>query len=465
MLDGEITGPAGARRARRARRLLAGAVLAAGAASGSAAPAEEAPAESLLDVYRQALAADPQLRGRHFETEVLRAEQREALAGLLPEVTAQAEVREIDREEIRTGSFAPPQDRRYTQTQYAINLYQPVINLAAWHSWRGSQRRAEAGEAELEAERQKLVYRVIEAYLKVLTAQAELRLSWRERAAVSARLEETEARYEEQLVRASELQEVRARHANARAGVRRAQSELDTAREQLTAITDERYDEIAGLMADPQLPQPQPAAVEAWVNRAVADNPRVVAARVRADAGRSDVRAARGERYPTVDLTAGYMRFDDYDGSLSSRELEDYSVGLRVSVPLYQGGSAGARVRRAERERSRQLEELERARREVRKEARSAFLSLDSLRSEVGALEQAVKAGRRAVEAAEAEMKGGTGSVVDVLDAERELIATQRDLKEARHKYLLRLAELRRAAGQLTTEDVAALDRLFREAP
>ena len=440
---------------------LAGALL---VGSGPAA-AVEPPAESLLDVYRQAVEADPRLRGQGLEAEVLRAEQREALAGLLPQAVARAEIRRIDREEIRTGSQLPPEARDYTQEQYGVDLYQPVFDLAAWHSWQASDRRTEAGEAELEAERQELVYRVTEAYLEVLAAQAELELIRREREAVAARLEQTEARHAEDLVARSELEEVRARRANVSASVRRAESELDTARERLAEIIDERPERLAGLADDPQLPEPQPAALEPWLERALADNPRIVAARSRVEAGGREVRAARGERYPRVDLTAGYMRFDDYDGSRQSRELEDYSIGLQVNVPLYEGGAASARVQRAERERGRELEELEQTRRGVRSEARSAFNGLESLRAELSALEQSVRAGERAVEAAEAEVDARVRSVVDLLDAEHELFAARRDRTEAQHEYLLRTVELRRAAGQLDIDDVRALDRLFKGVP
>ena len=73
----------------------------------------------------------------------------------------------------------------------------------------------------------------------------------------------------------------------------------------------------------------------------------------------------------------------------------------------------------------------------------------------------AVRSGERTVQAMEDEVEAGTREITDLLEAQRELFESRRNLAEARHQYLLDTLQLRRAAGHLSGDDLVTLDRLF----
>jgi len=50
---------------------------------------------------------------------------------------------------------------------------------------------------------------------------------------------------------------------------------------------------------------------------------------------------------------------------------------------------------------------------------------------------------------------------IDVLNAQSQLFQTKRDLAQARYNVLLGTLKLRQAAGTLTEEDVASINRLL----
>jgi len=52
---------------------------------------------------------------------------------------------------------------------------------------------------------------------------------------------------------------------------------------------------------------------------------------------------------------------------------------------------------------------------------------------------------------------------VDVLNAEQQLYATRKDLAAARYQTLLAGLQLKAAAGQLTEQDLRAIDALLKE--
>lgn len=430
--------------------------------------------DSLLEIYRYSVQADPKLRGKYLESRALRADQRVALGALLPRVTISSEIRHTDREEQRASPGLAPattRERTFTQQQYMLNISQPLFDLPAWHKWQSSQRTAEAGKAKLEARRQELIHQVAEAYLRVLGAQSKLALKERELKAVTASLRRAEALYEEEEIATSEYQQARARHDTVRAGVIRAEGELEVALEKLSQLTDRNHRQLAGLRDEAELPQLDPLDLDAWLEHAYAGNPELIAARAELEAQGRKVQAAAGKRYPTVDLIGGYTRFDDADdvnmdnpsmAERTARQLDDYYIGLRVQMPLYQGGSMGARVQGAEYQRDRQRAEVERIRRKVRTEARSAYQGIISGRSEIEAYSVAVRSGARTVEAMQDEVELGTRDITDLLEAQRKHFEAQRNLAEARHQYLLNTLQLRRAAGHLSGKDMVALNKLFK---
>ncbi|MCG5529698.1 TolC family outer membrane protein [Halorhodospira halochloris] len=432
-------------------------------------------AESLLDIYRQAEQADPELRGLYLEYEALLEDRRAALGALLPSAQISAEIRYTDRDEERAQLEEMGSEtefsRTFTQKQYMLNVSQPLFDLPAWHQWQGSQRSADAGEAELEARRQDLIHGVAEAYLGVLDAQTNVELQERELEAVQASLRQAEALHEAREIATSEYEQAQARYDNVRAALIRAEGELEVAHEQLAELTDRRHYNLATLRSDAELPPLDPPELDIWLEHAFAGNPELIAARAELAAEGRQARAASAQRYPTVDLVGGYTRFDDAaevdmdaadPAERNARQLDDLYIGVQVQMPLFEGGAINARTRAANHRHDRQREQVEQVRRGVRSEARSAFQGILSGRSQIEAYQVAVRSGERTVQAMQDEVEAGTRDITDLLEAQRELFESRRNLAEARHQYLLDTLKLRRAAGHLSGEDILSLDQLFR---
>ncbi|MCG5496568.1 TolC family outer membrane protein [Ectothiorhodospira variabilis] len=423
---------------------------------------EPVPSEDLLTIFDLARAADPTLRGQHFELEYLREQRREDLSRLLPQVYASGEVRRTRRDQIQSGMAGEQElTRDFTMKRYGIDMRQPIVDVPAWHALRRGDREVNRGEAELEAARQDLVARVTEAYLQVLGAQSGVALATRELRAIEANRERVEGLYEERMVALADLEEVRARRDSASAALIRAEGELDVALERLTEITDMPHERLAGLREDALLPAPDPADLDSWVEQALTGNPEIIAAGERVSAAERDIRGARAGRYPSLDFVASYSYLDDLDGTAFGRKFEDAAIGFQLDVPLYTGGGVSARARGAGHVRDRERQALEATRRSVRADVRSAWRAVLSSGSEINALQQAVRSNERSLEAVDAGFGAGLRPLSDVLDAQSELFAARRDLAQARHEYLIHMVNLRRAAGQLGEEDIVGLNNML----
>jgi outer membrane protein len=106
-------------------------------------------------------------------------------------------------------------------------------------------------------------------------------------------------------------------------------------------------------------------------------------------------------------------------------------------------------------------EQLQEQRRQVVRSSSDAYRGVKTALQRVQALDQARTSTRSALDATEAGFDVGTRTIVDVLDAQRELFGAERDYQQARHAYLLNTLRLKEAAGQLSEKALAAVNELL----
>ena len=127
-------------------------------------------------------------------------------------------------------------------------------------------------------------------------------------------------------------------------------------------------------------------------------------------------------------------------------------------MPIYSGGAIDANVRVAQASYVEVSQALEQNYRSVVRQVRSSFNDVNSQMSVIRALEQAVISAQSALQATEAGFEVGTRTIVDVLLSTRNLFDAQRNLSGARYDYILAQLQLKQAAGNLTEDDLLAIN-------
>jgi len=130
------------------------------------------------------------------------------------------------------------------------------------------------------------------------------------------------------------------------------------------------------------------------------------------------------------------------------------SVGVAATIPIYQGGEPAARIRQAQAIEGQTLEQAVGAERGVVAQARSAFATYKAALETISSQETAVKANELALEGARAERSVGTRTVLDVLNAEQELLNSQVLLVTARRDAYVGGFQLLNAMGQAEARDL-----------
>jgi outer membrane protein len=200
-------------------------------------------------------------------------------------------------------------------------------------------------------------------------------------------------------------------------------------------------------------PSPQaPKGLNDAVETSARESPNVVAALYREQAARFNVDLIRGERLPTVQLEANYARRFELQESIESAETT--TVTGRVTVPFYTGGEVEARVRQAKHTHVQRLQEIEQARTEVREQVVTAWSQLEAAKAAVESDKISVEANRVALAGVREEERVGQRTLLDVLNAEQELLNSEVTLVTDRRNLVVASYSLLSTIGRLNAQEL-----------
>jgi len=418
-----------------------------------------ASADTLLDIYKLAIASDPVLRQAQAAYQAVAESKNQAKAGLFPQITLGANLTR-DRQDITstTSSFFQPETFYYNTKGYQLSLSQALYHHELFAQVREADASTAQAEADYQAAQQDLEVRATDGYFKVLAAGDNLEFAQSETKANQHLLEQAQQRFDVGLIAITDVQEAKAAYDQSVAQEITAQNQLSIAKEELREVTGEFHDKLQPLKEDVTLPSPEPSDVGKWVETALQQNYQLIAAQAAVEKAREEVELNRAGHYPQLDAVASYGYSDVSAGMFGGSESSDARIGLQFSLPLYQGGGVSAQVQAAVYRLTQAKEALEQQRRSTDRQTRSAYLTvLDAINS-VNANKQAVISSQSALDATQAGYEVGTRTIVDVLQSQRNLFNAQRNYAKARYAYIVSSLRLKQAAGMLTPADLEMIN-------
>lgn len=419
----------------------------------------------LVGSYQKALQADPAMLAAD---QALLAGREKAVQGralLRPQVALTASVSGVDQHS--STSLPPPiadllkPDSSGSVHQAAVQLVQPLYDAKASAEKKQLQQQAELAQVSHHQASEDLLQRVAEAYFGVLLAQEHLRVTRAEKNAVAMQRDRAQARFDVGRGKITDVQEAQSRFDSVLAREVSAQSALAQREAQYQELTGEPAAGLAALRPGFAPSPPQPDDLQAWQQKGLEHNTRVLAKRSELAIADAEIAKYRLSGRPTLDLVAS-VTHKGQNGSLSPLVSPDSSrsavIGVQLNVPLYAGGALDSKARESSAKKSQAEQELSAARRDARLQVQDAFLAVKTGVARIGALEQSVVSARTALEATMLGRDVGTRTELDVLDAQQRLFNAQLDLAQARNDYLLGRIRLASATGELQESDLRALN-------
>lgn len=308
-----------------------------------------------------------------------------------------------------------------------------------------------SGRDALKATENSVLYDLAAAYADVLRDERIAASARLQKDTIQGQLDGARRRFELGDATRTDVQQAEARAAVAAAGVVAADESLAVSRSAFARLAGRPPETLAPLPALTGLPSTLDEALAAS-----ASSPRLRAAQANADAAREATDVARGGLLPSLDAVAGVQYLSGgapnaFTGQLPNDRTASYG-GVQVRVPIFQGGTEYAEIARARAVRSQRLAQVALTEREVSDSVREAWVRWTASRQTIEASRAAVAANEAAAEGVRREAIGGARTLLDVLDAQNELLNARVGLERAVRNEFVARAALLAALGRLSPD-------------
>jgi outer membrane protein len=202
-------------------------------------------------------------------------------------------------------------------------------------------------------------------------------------------------------------------------------------------------------------PSAEQKDLTAWLRLAERQHPAIVAARAAVQAARDEVVSARSADRPTIDLTANYYENGFPNQGLTSANLRAATVGLTVTVPLFDGFLTRYNVEQAKATVDVREGQLRQARQATLMAVVQTYADSRSALANVIVSEDLLTAAQSALESSQRRYSQGAADIVELLNAQGALADARmertRSLADWRSERLRLLA----STGMLDRADIA----------
>jgi len=314
-------------------------------------------------------------------------------------------------------------------------------------------RRLEARELESRALVQTLAADTATLYVNLRVAQALLvgMVADRDSRRETARL--VGAKAEAGFEAPAQAALARAALAEAESRVVHQQAEIDRLLQPLAVVTTLPEAELRRLLAPPDtaatevlLPRPPGLALPALPSELLRQRPDLRVLELELAALAAEVGVAEAERYPTVTLTGsiGYTLTRRMGVSLDGAT---WGFGPAIVLPIFDAGRRGAAVERARAQHDEVRANYRVLALQAVREVEHALLELRDNAARAALQQQALSGYQSFARAAEARLRAGVGSVLELEEARRAVLAARLATLELERQRLLAWIGLHRATG------------------
>jgi len=368
----------------------------------------------------------------------------QALSGWRPSLNATASTssKQFDNSSTRNTTHINP---RTITLDVSQSLYAGGKTTAAISS---AENAIKAQRARLISTEQNVLLGATTAYLNVLRDQHVLDLNVQNERILKRHLEATQNRFNVGEITKTDVYQARSRLAGATSARIQAEGTLASSRANYVNLIGEAPEKLEPAALPLMLPKTLDEALKTANER----NPIVMAAvydeRVAADS----IDTARGSLMPSIDLTGSANRsLDTISKNYWSNAME---AKVTLSVPLYQSGTVYSQLRQARQLASASRLATAQARRDATESVRKEWQNLQATRARIESIKSQVLAANTALEGVNREANAGSRTVLDVLDSEQELLNAEVNLVTSQRDEQVAALTLLSAEGKLTAIDL-----------
>jgi outer membrane protein len=294
------------------------------------------------------------------------------------------------------------------------------------------------------------------AYYAVLAARAQVTAQAQQETALRTSLDAVEVRLRGGL--AARADQLRARAALSEATLARQAAERDLAKAEAALKQAAAIEQTRVLMLDWEVAPPAPLDAATLLADLLAEaerqRPDLRALQAAAASARAEAQRARAARWPSLSLAANTGRTFFLEDELSPST--SYSVGVNVSLPLFDGGRLAAEARAAERDAERLQADADSQRSQVSLAVAEAYHDVRHAQAQREGVVIQFDSASESAQAAEARYRAGVGSLLELLTAQADLARARQAQAQADADWLAAFSRLNHALGRLPADSFAS---------
>ncbi len=420
-----------------------------------AAAPPNGPALSLEQALRTALQNHPELRRAQAGVGAANARADQLRAPLLPQVQANLSYQRS------TANFVPrpgslPRDLSSTGSRSSFDTFDYFSgSLSAsqlvWDfgqttgRWRASQAQAEAQKESARTSEQQVLLNVHTAFFTARAAKALVEVAQETLENQRQHLAQAEAFVQIGTRPEIDVAQARTDLANARVQLINAQNGYATAKAQLNLAMGVEGPADYQVSNDVlEVVEGEASTTDALLEEAIRARPELASLTRQQESQALTLRSIRGNYWPSLGVSTGLT-----EGAASiDRNAWNWSAGVNLSWPIFQGLQTRAQVREAEYGLFALDAQSDALRQQVRLEVERARLAVVAAKEELVAADEALSAARERLRLAEGRYETGVGNIIELGDAQVALTNAAAQRVQSEYRLASARAQLLNALGR-----------------
>jgi len=329
-------------------------------------------------------------------------------------------------------------------------LNQPIFtggrNLA---TYRSAKIGVDLSKENVETVKLDIVLQVREGYFKILRAEKFLAVGEQQVKQFEAQLEVTKAFFDVGIQPKNDVLLAEVRLANARQLLVRAANELATAKASFNILLRREVDaplEVVDILAYKAFP----LSFERSLEEALRLRPEIKTAQLGIDKAKEDVKSARSEFFPTINLAGNYDRYsDDFETSGGVKFNDRWTIQALATFTLWNWGNTAfkvgenkVKVTQAEDSKMQQIES-------ITLEVKNDYLNLVTAEKNINVTEKAIEQAEENLRMNEERYKYQVATQTEVLDAVTLLAQAKVNYYGALSDFNIAKSQLERSMGRM----------------
>ena len=407
-------------------------------------------AENFSTALKKAYNNNPELNAERESLNISEQDLKISKGSYLPTITLSGSKSEEDTEKLtnRDGSDAAKAD--VDPTVETITITQTLIDFGRGAELAKSKIGIELAKAKLLKKEQEILYKSIEAYTGLVSADEKLKINRSNVNLLDRQVETDRIRLERGNISLSDVAQSESSFAEAQAKLIQAENDF--------LISKLNYENVIGKLNNPEsldkssiteisLPDQLSAAIEISKK----NNPDLIIAQLEYEQSKKDTSSAKSDLAPSASLSFDRSKTDDLSSTYDEREKD--TLKATVTWPFFSGGKNIASVRK---NKSLELQKnllLENMTTKNQIDVASAWSNYQSNQSLLSSVNAQVNAAEIANEGIVAEYNSGSDrTTLEVIQSNSLLLNAQISLADSERNYILSQFNLLKSVGLLNSD-------------